>query len=117
MVGRVHNAIDRGGRYYFPVRAEVILKRCSLVRQAGFLGLPDPVLGERTAVAVELAAGADAARAVSEIKRLFAKNAIPIDSLYVVDHIPMDPRHHSKVEYDVLRAHLLESALRDWNTR
>ncbi len=117
IVGRVHNAIERGGRYYFPVRAEVILKRCPLVRQAAFLGLPDPALGERTTVALELAAGSEPDQAIAEVGRLFEKNGIPIDSLYVVDHIPMDPRHHSKVEYEVLRKQLETGGCRDWIAR
>lgn len=108
MVGRVHNAIERGGRYYFPVRAEVILKRCPFVKQAAFLGLPDDELGERTAVAISLRDGhTDRAAAEREVRRLFDKNGIPIDAFYVVDAVPMDPRHHSKVEYGVLREQLL----------
>jgi olefin beta-lactone synthetase len=111
MVGRVHNAIERGGRYYFPVRAEVILRRCPFVRQAAFLGMPDEALGERTAVAIALAEPATSeAEVVAEVKRLFAKNDIPIDSLYLVDQVPMDPRHHSKVEYSELRSALSEGA-------
>ncbi|MBU1908800.1 MAG: AMP-binding protein [Verrucomicrobia bacterium] len=107
VVGRIHNVIERGGRYCFPVRAEIILKRLPFVKQAAFLGLPDPELGERTAVAVVLdIAKADEAHARTEILRLFAKNGIPVDVLFFVESIPMDPRHHSKVEYDILRRSL-----------
>jgi acyl-CoA synthetase (AMP-forming)/AMP-acid ligase II len=110
IVGRVHNAVERGGRYYFPVRAEVLLKRVPGVRQGAFLGLADPHLGERNTVAIELSQGsagsAAAATAAAEVRRLFAKNGIPIDELHVVGHIPMDPRHHSKVEYGALRERL-----------
>ncbi|GIW72290.1 MAG: peptide synthase [Planctomycetota bacterium] len=114
VVGRVHNAIERGGRYYFPVRAEVILKRLPFVRQGAFLGMPDERLGERTAVAVVLdRAQASPEQALAEIRRLFAKNAIPLDAFYVVDEIPMDPRHHSKVEYRVLRERLLAGQVPD----
>ena len=52
--------------------------------------------------------GANQEAAQSEIQRLFAKNDIPLDALYFIDTIPMDPRHHSKVEYSALREQLLK---------
>lgn len=114
IVGRIHNVIARGGRYYFPVRAEVILKRFPFVHQGAFLGMPDVKLKEKNAVAVALQQGyEDKAAAAKEIKRIFAKNNIPVDSLYFVDKIPMDPRHHSKVEYSVLRDELIKKGVAD----
>ncbi len=108
IVGRIHNVIIRENKYYFPVTAEVILKRFPFVKQAAFLGMPDPVLNERNTVAVVLQPGSDEALSTQEIKRVFAKNKIPVDSIYFVDAIPMDPRHHSKVEYTILREKLLK---------
>lgn len=107
VVGRIHNVIERGGRLCFPVRAEILLKRLPFVRQAAFVGLPDPSLGERTVAVAALdpaKSGETGARA--EILRLFAKNGIPVDDVFFVESIPMDPRHHSKVEYDMLRKQL-----------
>lgn len=107
VVGRIHNVIERGGRLCFPVRAEILLKRLPFVKQAAFLGLPDPALGERTAAVAALdPAQRDEAGARAEILRLFAKNGIPVDDVFFVESIPMDPRHHSKVEYDTLRKQL-----------
>lgn len=107
IVGRVHNAIDRAGRYCFPVRAEIVLKRVEGVRRAAYLGLPDEELTERAVAAVELEEGAPGAGAIgAEIERLFQKNEIPLDEVHLVPEIPMDPRHHSKVEYQVLRARI-----------
>ena len=108
IVGRIHNAIERNGRLCFPVRAEVILNRLPFVRRAAFLGLPDPARGEAAVAAVAVQPGTqDLDLAAREIRRLFAKNGIPIDALYAVDEIPMDPRHHSKVEYDLLRERII----------
>ena len=103
IVGRVHNAILRGGNYYFPVRAEVLLKRISGVRRAAYLGLADAALGEKAVAALALETGSNAAQAAAEAARLCAKNNLPLDGLYVLDDLPMDPRHHSKVEYEILR--------------
>ncbi len=114
IVGRIHNAITRADRYYFPVRAEVILKRLPFVRLGAFLGIPDVKLHEKTVVAVVLdKPDHDKKLIVKEIQRLFAKNQIPVDAIYFVDHIPMDPRHHSKVEYSVLREELAKRRAED----
>jgi acyl-CoA synthetase (AMP-forming)/AMP-acid ligase II/pimeloyl-ACP methyl ester carboxylesterase len=104
IVGRVHNMITRQGRNLYPVKAEIVLNRCGFVRQGAYLGLPDPRLGERAAVAVAFNHGFhDKQAAIRDVLRLAHKNQIIVDSLYEVDAIPMDPRHHSKVEYSLLR--------------
>lgn len=109
IVGRVHNAIQRAGTYVFPVRAEVILKKLPFVSQAAYLGIPDPNLGEKTIVVIEpkdktLLIKSDNIKTWElKIRDLFAKNDLPIDSILFVNSIPMDPRHHSKVEYAQLR--------------
>ena len=92
----------------------MILKRFPFVAQAAFLGMPDPKLNERNAIAVTLQANhQNKQEAVREIKRVFAKNKIPVDSIYFVDKIPMDPRHHSKVEYAALRDELIKNGVQD----
>ncbi len=108
IVGRVHNVIQRAGKAHFPVRAEVLLKRMDAVEQAAFLGLEDSKLGEKTTVAVKLKSGTDLAKFKNEAQRIFVKNKIPVDEFYAVSSIPMDPRHHSKVEYGVLKELLLK---------
>jgi acyl-CoA synthetase (AMP-forming)/AMP-acid ligase II len=111
IVGRVNNAIERAGAYYFPVRAEVLLKRMPFAYRCAFLGIPDAKLGQATYAVVELKVeldknGFDFASAKKEITRVFEKNKIPVDQIKFVHKIPMDPRHHSKVEYKVLRDQL-----------
>ncbi|MEO5666832.1 MAG: AMP-binding protein [Bdellovibrionota bacterium] len=107
MVGRIHNAIERAGKYYFPVRPEVLLKRMAFTEQAAYLGLPDAKLVEKTSVALKLKNGIDLKSVVAEIQRVFSKNQIPVDEIHIVDSVPMDPRHHSKVEYTVLKESIL----------
>lgn len=113
LVGRVNNAIVRDGKYYFPVKSEVIMKRLSFTYRCAFFGLPDEKLGQKTCVAIELPAGTDLSAfkfsdAKTEVKRIFAKNKTPLDEVYFVKSVPMDPRHHSKVEYAVLKKKLSE---------
>ena len=108
IVGRVHNAINRDHKYYFPVRAEIILKKFPFVNKAAFLGIPDSKLIEKTfAVFTTNKDHDDIDTYKIEIKRVMEKNGFVIDEVVHIDEIPMDPRHHSKVEYDILRKKLV----------
>lgn len=102
-VGRVHNAILRDGKFLFPVQAELLLKKMAFVQQAAFLGLEDPLLGERACVVVSLKTQIDeSSNLAKQISNLLEKHNIPVDEVKFVENIPMDPRHHSKVEYSQL---------------
>ena len=109
LVGRVHNAICRNNKFLFPVRSEIILKKLPFVKNSAFLGLPDQLLGEKSAAAItlnnpeEVGDPKTISHYKSEIKKIFKKNQIEVDEIYILNEIPMDPRHHSKVEYDRLR--------------
>lgn len=107
IVGRVHNVINRNRKYLFPVRSETLLKRLPFVLSAAYLGMPDSDLGEKAIVVVvtkeKLQQSEEIARYRSKIKEVFSKNTIPVDEVIFLDQIPMDPRHHSKVEYIKLR--------------
>lgn len=108
IVGRVHNAIKRKNIYYFPVRAEIILKKFPFVHKAAFLGVPDKDLNEKTyAVFTTHENSGNIEQYKSEIKRVLVKNGFIVDEVIHTSEIPMDPRHHSKVEYDVLRKKLI----------
>lgn len=111
IVGRVNNAIERAGKYFFPVRAEVLLKRLDFTYRCAFLGVPDTNLGQATYAVIELEASIDKEhfdfeKAKTEVRRVFEKNRIPVDQIKFVHKVPMDPRHHSKVEYKTLRDQL-----------
>lgn len=105
LVGRVHNAISRGDEMLFPVKAEMLMRKQDGVFLSAFLGMPDEKLGEKAYALVQLAD--DAKDRKDEILKKVAEalkaENIPFDYIDTVDHIPMDPRHHSKVEYGVLR--------------
>ncbi|MCF8059630.1 MAG: AMP-binding protein [Bacteriovoracaceae bacterium] len=113
LVGRVHNAISRNGTYLFPVRAEFVLKKSERIKKAAFLGIPDTEFGERTVAVYSLKEEfMDKKTEVEkEAKELLEYNGIIFDQLLCVEDIPMDPRHHSKVEYGVLREYLKDQAL------
>ncbi len=105
LVGRVHNAIKRDRDYVFPVRAEIVMKKLPFVYQVAYLGMPDEVLGERVACVYSVKKGSEnqSETQFAEIERIMKKNNLPVDEIHLVEEIPMDPRHHSKVEYGILR--------------
>ncbi len=111
LVGRVHNAILRGRDYYFPVEAEMTLKQLPFVKHPAFLGIPDEALGERTVAAFVPEAPAEnpseAQARVEAIRSALEERSFIVDDVQVCEFIPMDPRHHSKVDYDKLRGQLL----------
>lgn len=112
LVGRVHNTIVRANEYLFPVHAEILLKRLDFVRQAAFLGIEDSRLGEKACAAFSLKEGfnpENVEQYAQDIKSLFSENKIPVDEVRLVSEIPMDPRHHSKVEYSKLRETLIKN--------
>ncbi len=115
IVGRVHNVVNRNGKYLFPVRAEALLKRLPFVFTGAYLGMPDTNLGEKAIVVVvvkeKLQQDEDMTQYRSKIQEVFSKNNIPVDEIIFLDQIPMDPRHHSKVEYAKLRE-ILQASLK-----
>jgi cis-3-alkyl-4-acyloxetan-2-one decarboxylase / olefin beta-lactone synthetase len=108
MVGRVHNAILRGGEVLFPVRPEVAMRRLPFVLAAGYVGLPDPKLGERAVAAFAVRDGAAPADYAAEVRAALDAAGVVADEVVRVPSIPLDPRHHSKVEVAALRKMLLE---------
>lgn len=110
LVGRVHNAIVRHGKLLFPVRAEFIMKKHPDVKQAAYVGLPDDKLGEKCWAVISLTEGSMERQEeiVNQVSELLKSNNIEFDHIRVVESIPMDPRHHSKVEYEVLRQEILK---------
>lgn len=109
LVGRVHNAISRNNKYMFPVRSEVVMSKLPFVKQCAFLGMPDEKLGEATWAVFNLKDGFSKDNLdeyQGELNRIFAKNNIIVDRIICFNDIPMDPRHHSKVEYALLREKL-----------
>lgn len=115
IVGRVNNAIVKNDKLYFPVQAEILLKRFDFTERCAFLGLPieGSDTEQLTCVAIQLKAGinlnSDEAQSLRlKVTEVFEKNQIPVDHVKFVEKIPMDPRHHSKVEYAVLRDSILK---------
>jgi acyl-CoA synthetase (AMP-forming)/AMP-acid ligase II len=108
LVGRVHNAILHASGYQYPVRAEMVLRKLPFVEKAAFLGMPQSDGSEACWCVLQIKANApDEKTCQSEVQRILSKNEIIYDRIAFVPQIPMDARHHSKVQYHELREMLL----------
>jgi acyl-CoA synthetase (AMP-forming)/AMP-acid ligase II len=106
LVGRVHNMIIRNNEHLFPVEAEMTLKELDFINQAAFLGLPDKILGEKAVAVISLKSGIDISKKddyLRNARESLLSKQIPVDEIKIVDEIPLDARHHSKVEYKKLK--------------
>ncbi|HUC17960.1 MAG TPA: class I adenylate-forming enzyme family protein [Acetobacteraceae bacterium] len=74
-VARAKDLIVRGGSNISPVEVEQILADHPDVRDAGVVGVPDPVLGQRVVGFVQLAEGVDADRLEDILRRASARLA------------------------------------------
>jgi len=109
LVGRVHNVILHSAGYQYPVRAEMVLRKLSFVEKAAFLGMPQNGGYEACWCVLQLKSDApDAEICRSEASRILSKNRILYDRIVFVPDIPMDARHHSKVQYKELKEMLLQ---------
>lgn len=109
IVGRKHNVIKRNGEYFFPVRPEIILKDLSHVANAAYLDFTNN--NERKVVAVITLKKSDEKeqeKCRKEISKIFKKEKLPLDEVVFMEEIPMDVRHHSKIDYNALRRKLYE---------
>jgi acyl-CoA synthetase (AMP-forming)/AMP-acid ligase II len=104
IVGRIHNAIRRKGVWYYPIGAELIIRKLNFVKQAAFVGIPDSELGEKTvAVYSTFERPENIDEHKQSVKEALEKNNIPVDQVVYMEAIPLDPRHHSKIDYGRLK--------------
>lgn len=104
LLGRVGSRVVRDGVVWWPLPAELRALSLPEVQHAAYLGRPDPGLGSRAVLCVEVDRGrlnADGKRRLTD-----ALGAIPVDELVVLRWIPRDPRHASKTDMGALRARL-----------
>ncbi|HEX2094643.1 MAG TPA: AMP-binding protein [Longimicrobiaceae bacterium] len=101
LMGRISQRVERAGATWWSTPAEVRALGAPGVRHAAYLGLPDPALGQRAVLCVEVAEGRlDAAERAALLRRL---DPVPVDELRVLPRIPRDPRHASKTDVTALR--------------
>ena len=93
LVGRASEVINRGGEKVSPAQVEAAMSAEPAVAEAGVVGAPDPVLGERVVAFVTLrrAASLDPATTRRRLRRTLADYAVP-ERFVVVDDLPYGRR-------------------------
>lgn len=104
MVGRVPQRVrSHKGPDLYPVRTEMIARKTPGIQQAALLEMPGP---KSTLVLVK-EISADPNELYPKVCEALAINQVQVDQILWQDSIPLDPRHHSKVEYAKLREQLI----------
>lgn len=101
LVGRVNDAIERGGPTLYPIQVEGRALSVDGVRLAGLV----EVAGEAV-LALVPAAGQDPVDLRARVTAALVEVGLGVDRVTVVESIPLDPRHNAKVERAKLRAQL-----------
>lgn len=96
LVGRVSARLERGGRTWWSVPAEIRAMNVRGVRHAAYLGVRGGEGEVRALLAIEAAEGAFGGDPLSLFRERVAPN--PLDEVRVLRRIPRDPRHASKTD-------------------
>lgn len=107
IVGRKHNVIERDGTLFFPVRPEIMLKESNAgITNAAYVACEQPHASPEIIAVITVAQEAqhEYEGICDAIRRQFADAGLPLDRIIQMEHIPMDVRHHSKVDYQALRS-------------
>jgi acyl-CoA synthetase (AMP-forming)/AMP-acid ligase II len=105
LVGRVHSTIKRKQTWIHPQLVEQVAQSVlPKGTRVAAVGVPDALLGEKVAVLIErpedFGPSGQANGLIECLNRTFAENQMPVDRiLFTSTELPLDPRHHSKIDY------------------
>lgn len=109
IVGRSHNIVTWQGTRYFPVRPEIALKQIHGVANAAYLNRASEGKGEVLAVVSPVQATLteqERMQLADNVRDALHALPVPVHTIVIMPAIPMDVRHHSKVDYSALRTML-----------
>lgn len=104
LVGRVHTIVVRAGKTIHPVPVEALAATLPFVHRAALTGLPDPQLGQRTCLTVELAKDVPVPQDWQmQLTTLCAEHGWVIDQVRAIRRMPVDARHNARIDYKRLK--------------
>jgi olefin beta-lactone synthetase len=113
IAGRVHSTIRRGGELVHPQLVEqAALGDDPRIQRLAALGLPDPVLGEKVVLVIQIRPrderGEVATQLFIDVTARLAAVGLKADVTTLTPReLPVDPRHNSKIDYGRLRELLI----------
>jgi acyl-CoA synthetase (AMP-forming)/AMP-acid ligase II len=104
LTGRVKHRVRRAGDTWWGLPVELRALSVPAIAHAAYLGLPDPRLGQRAVLCVEIPPAAMGPATEREL--VAAAAPAPVDQVIALERIPRDPRHASKTDMDALIARI-----------
>ncbi|MFK7768587.1 MAG: AMP-binding protein [Mariniblastus sp.] len=104
LVGRIHSTIQSSGKFVHPQIVErIAMEASSEIKQVAAIGVKDPVLVE--AIVLVVVTDSKAQPAIETLIRdALKKHQQTCDRvLFTQKSLPVDPRHHSKIDYEKVR--------------
>ena len=115
LAGRVHSTIIRDGQLFHAQLVEQAISELTPeVKKIAALGLPDKNINERLIAVLQIQKGLVSAKDI--LKECREKNFIVDKILLTNSPLPLDPRHHSKINYPILRRRILNNELEIYDT-
>lgn len=110
LVGRVHSTIIRQGKHHHAQLIEETVKQLVPRAQSiAALGLPDHDLQEKIVVVLN---NHEKTISAGSIRQKCQQRNILVDQVLLTEEpLPLDPRHNSKIDYNLLRQRLLNGKL------
>jgi acyl-CoA synthetase (AMP-forming)/AMP-acid ligase II len=105
LLGRSTALIARSGEILYPVPVEAAVETLPFVRRAAFVGVPDPKLGQRAALVVELEPRQPDDWQL-QLRALCDRYAWPVDEVWAVPRLPVSTRDEGQVDYARLKRDL-----------
>lgn len=101
LLGRIRERVRREGKLWWSLPAEIRAVELPGVRHACYLGCRDFELGQRAVLCLEVPREEHPGPRPEEVRE--ALRPIPVDEVHVLEQLPRDPRHASKVDVEALR--------------
>ncbi|MBS1990821.1 MAG: acyl--CoA ligase [Cyanobacteria bacterium SZAS LIN-3] len=101
LTGRISAGVKLSGRRIYPLTVELVAMANHGVEKCAFVEVRD-----KGVLALTLRSKDEQSTVLPQLKSAFASANISVDKFVVLDKLPMDERHHSKVVYAKLRHRL-----------
>jgi acyl-CoA synthetase (AMP-forming)/AMP-acid ligase II len=105
LVGRVKNRITKDGKDFYPLQIEPLIDNLPSVRRSGLVAVSQGSSDKKILVFIEVTdkGGQEREKREHDIKDVCKRKGLEIDGVVQIEKIPVDPRHHTKIDYEKLK--------------
>lgn len=108
-VGRTKSRVIRAGQEIHPLQIEPLVNQLPFVKKSALIGITNRELGQKAVLVVESMKRGLIETILTrkqwkiQISDLCLKKGLKIDEIYFCKHIPVDPRHNAKIDYEKIK--------------